>query len=64
MICDDCDKETAEWKIYIMKEYHRSYGRIGGYFCSNCLSMQIDGYHSGGGLHANVIKKIIRVKKK
>jgi len=61
--CDDCDIEEGIWEITVLKQYRGSYPKELGLVCNHCLIKDIEGYHTGGGLHAEVIAKIVRKRK-
>ncbi len=62
----ECCEYTGDgiWKLIIFKRYRGSYGKKVGPICHDCLSNSLIGYHTGGGLVGNAIKKIKRVYKK
>lgn len=60
--CDDLGEEAdGVWEITIFKKFRGSYGKKAKYICHNCLAESLEGYHTGGGLTGDVIKKIKRV---
>jgi len=64
IFCDDIGQEwDGVWKIIIFRKYRGSYGKKFKPICHNCLAEALEGYHTGGGLVGNVIKKIKRVAK-
>lgn len=63
-LCEDCGKEEGVWKIYILKKHWGSLPKKIGLECDDCLIENIDGVHTGGGVTADHIKKIIRRRNK
>jgi len=57
--CDECQGDGI-WKVYIRKQFHGEYGKSCGLYCTFCLEEELQGIHSGGGLTAFCIKKIVR----
>lgn len=64
--CRFCEEEGSEgiWKITIFRKWRGAYDKNFSPICHNCLAEALEGYHSGGGLTGNVIKKIRRVGNK
>jgi len=62
-VCIDCNDYEGVWKIYIQKIYRGTFGRVDKYFCDNCLILAIEGFHTGGGLRSDAIKKIKKTRR-
>ena len=63
--CSFCEEEESEgvWDIIIFRKWRGTYGKGFKSICHDCLADALTGYHTGGGLTGNVIKKIKRVRK-
>ena len=63
--CDYCDNlqnlGDGVWEITIFKKFRGAYGKKDGPLCHDCLADALTGYHTGGGLTGDVIKKIKRI---
>lgn len=61
--CSFCEEEESEgiWKIIIFKRFRGTYGKKFSPICHNCLGEALMGYHTGGGLVGEAIKKIKRL---
>ena len=57
--CDECQGDGI-WEVHIRKEFYGEYGKKIGLYCTHCIEEELDGVHSGGGLTAYDIQKIVR----
>lgn len=61
--CEEIGKENdGVWEITIFKKFRGTYGKKIKSMCHNCLADALIGYHTGGGLVGNAIKKIKRIR--
>jgi hypothetical protein len=58
--CGDCGIEEGIWEITILPQFRDNFGEDDDLYCDKCLVLALTGYHSGGGLTADVIEKIVR----
>ena len=61
--CDFPENTEGVWEIIIYRKYRGAYGKRFKNICHQCLAEALEGYHTGGGLVGNVIKKIKRIGK-
>ena len=62
--CNFCDGPenigVGIWKVIIFRKYRGSFGKVLKWYCSDCLALDLEGYHTGGGPSGNCFKKIKR----
>ena len=60
--CSFCEEGESEgvWNITIFRKWRGCYGKGFKLICHDCLADALTGFHTGGGLTGNVIKKIKR----
>ena len=64
LFCEEIGKEKeGVWEIIIFRKFRGIYEKQIKPICHDCLANALIGFHTGGGLVGNVIKKIKRVNK-